>query len=119
MNLDDCSFAVTGKFLSRFCLLHLSYQRFVVGLKLMGADCVNGNELKLSDEIWTEISVAALRWMHRPGVYLPPAGTVSLPVYLLPARQNLLFTLDFQSKSNPASVFYERGIALILTTQLG
>ena len=99
---DDCSFPIFG-------------------LKLMGASCVSGNALTLSDHIFTDMTAVLLHWRRkdaRPAKAHP--NSVSLPVYRYPSRAELLFTLDFSvPDSNVAAAVYQRGVALIAANHLG
>lgn len=86
----------------------------------MGAKCVGDSSLNLCEEIWSELKAVQLKWVHTPGGRAPASDNITLPVYHHPTRQHLLFTLDFKAdKGLQPSVFYERGVALICTTQLG
>ncbi len=85
----------------------------------MGAKCADKQKLSLIDQIWTELPAVRLLWTHVPGGKKPTPDTITLPVYRYPTRDNLLFTLDFKAASASPSVFYERGVAVICTTQLG
>lgn len=87
----------------------------VKGLKLQGAIC-KSNALHLSHAIMTELPNTTLQWVH--------AGTattekITLPVYLNATRSEILFTVDLAV--GPGEIkfnFYERGVALIASTNL-
>lgn len=87
----------------------------------MGAKCAGGSDLSLSDEIWSELSAVQLKWTRvAGGIRAANPQSVTLPVYLHPTRQNLLFTLAFTAaKGLDPRLFSERGVAIICTTQLG
>ncbi|XP_041352869.1 LOW QUALITY PROTEIN: cytoplasmic dynein 1 heavy chain 1-like [Gigantopelta aegis] len=94
-SLDACSFGVTG-------------------LKLQGAVCQQ-NKLQLSSTISTDLPLTLLRWIRNDGSD-PSKSKVVLPVYLNATREQLLFTLDFESVDGPEAKgysFYERGVAII------
>ncbi|XP_043279701.1 dynein heavy chain, cytoplasmic isoform X3 [Venturia canescens] len=95
---DDCSFAVTG-------------------LKLQGAQCKD-NQLYLTSTIMTDLPVTMLRWV-RSSTEEVKKGKLSLPVYLNSTRTELLFTVDLNTatKQDPHS-FYERGVAVLISTAL-
>ncbi|XP_012938795.1 cytoplasmic dynein 1 heavy chain 1 [Aplysia californica] len=95
VNLDDCSFSITG-------------------LKLQGAVCKE-NKLQLSKTISTELPLTILRWIRLEGGKDLSEGKVTLPVYLNATRSQLLLTLDFVPAEGTSQdhSFYERGVALI------
>ncbi|XP_074643936.1 cytoplasmic dynein 1 heavy chain 1-like isoform X2 [Tubulanus polymorphus] len=113
VNLDDCSFGITG-------------------LKLQGATCKN-NKLMLSTIISTDLPVTTITWVRVPvddfnllctstkesQSQIDPTNKgnkVTLPVYLNATRSHLLFTVDFDTEgegSGKDHSFYERGVALI------
>jgi len=101
LKMDECSFGVTG-------------------LKLLGAQCVGGSDLSLTNEIWSELTAMQFKWTRVTGSRPVNPRTVTLPVYLHATRQSLLFTLEFlAAKGLTPNLFYERGVAIICTTQLG
>ena len=84
--------------------------------------------LEISNELYTELAAVKLRWMHVADSSASASATsVTIPIYLNASRSNLLFTLDFETRSarkpdSPASelanlaaeiAFYERGVALV------
>lgn len=86
----------------------------------MGAKCAGQNKLQISDEIAQELPLTALRWEHAPdGVKKSGPAMVTLPVYLYNTRQQLLFTLDFECPNSSPQTYYERGVALVCSSQLG
>ena len=103
LKADDCSFPISG-------------------LKMMGGGCEEGNQLRLSDAIFTDLAAVLLQWRRLEGGKRAKAqpNHVSLPVYRYPSRSELLFTLDFVADSPQAvSLAYERGLALIAANHLG
>lgn len=93
-SLDACSFSVTG-------------------LKLQGAVC-KSNRLSLSSTISTDLPITNLCWVKLDGQ--GAEDKVTLPVYLNTTRDQLLFTLDFDTEgegSGKDHSFYERGVALV------
>lgn len=87
----------------------------------MGAKCAGGSDLSLTNEIWSELPAVQLKWTRVTGGGKGGnAQSITLPVYLHPTRQHLLFTLEFTAaKGLKPHLFYERGVAIICTTQLG
>ncbi|KAJ8666435.1 hypothetical protein QAD02_008097 [Eretmocerus hayati] len=97
-SVDDCSFAVTG-------------------LKLQGAQCKN-NQLYLTSTIMTDLHVTVLRWVRHSSTDLDHKK-LCLPVYLNCMRTELLFTIDLNVAPNQdAHSFYERGVAILVSTAL-
>jgi dynein heavy chain 1 len=86
------------------------------GLKLQGA-VSEGNKLRLTSAMMTDLSLTRLRWTRVQGAQQVEAGTVTLPVYLNANRTEILFTVDI-NVDNPEKKlsFYERGVALFATS---
>ncbi|XP_058810234.1 dynein heavy chain, cytoplasmic isoform X2 [Phymastichus coffea] len=89
----------------------------VTGLKLQGAQCKN-NMLYLTSTIMTDLHVTILKWVKRS-----TTDTVeyklALPVYLNSTRTELLFNVDLQiAPSQDSHSFYERGVAILISTAL-
>uniref|UniRef100_A0A915HKX7 Dynein heavy chain, cytoplasmic n=1 Tax=Romanomermis culicivorax TaxID=13658 RepID=A0A915HKX7_ROMCU len=102
LKFDDCSFGVTG-------------------LKLMGAKSVENSKLTICDQIFTDMRAVQFKWLRAEGKRADKAtsGILTLPVYLHSTRQHLLFTLDFNAADNlEPRIFYERGVAVICSSQL-
>ena len=91
-------------------------------LKLQGGTCHN-NQLKISNDIMTDLHVARLRWLnknHKAAEKIQDkTKTIKLPVYLNATRTDVLFTANFaMAPDQQEQVYYERGVALIASTTL-
>ncbi|XP_037072682.1 LOW QUALITY PROTEIN: dynein heavy chain, cytoplasmic-like [Pollicipes pollicipes] len=87
------------------------------GVKLQGALC-RDNQLQLTTTIQTELPQLQLTWTRGEG-RLPGARYITLPVYLNATRSELLFTVAMQVAGQQSEhSFYERGVALVASTNL-
>ncbi|KAB7502822.1 Dynein heavy chain, cytoplasmic [Armadillidium nasatum] len=87
----------------------------IKGLKLQGAVC-RGNVLKLTSAIMTELPLTTLIWTRHEEV--SSKGKITLPVYLNATRSDLLFTVDLPLEKESPHNIYERGVALLASTNL-
>ena len=90
-------------------------------LKLQGGTCDN-NQLKISNDIITDLHVARLRWLNKNNKnekVVDKTKTINLPVYLNATRTDVLFTANFaMAPDQQEQMYYERGVALIASTTL-
>ncbi|KAF0303391.1 Dynein heavy chain, cytoplasmic [Amphibalanus amphitrite] len=87
------------------------------GLKLQGALC-RDNQLHLTTTIQTELPQVQLTWA-RGETRDPQQRYITLPVYLNATRAELLFTVDLPVAGQQSEhSFYERGVALVASTNL-
>ncbi|XP_015784706.1 dynein heavy chain, cytoplasmic isoform X1 [Tetranychus urticae] len=94
IQMDECSFAVTG-------------------LKLQGAKTI-ANKLYLTSVIMTDSPITRLRWRRADKAGGTKGCRVTLPVYLNLNRSAILFTVDLEAGPNHDEFsFYERGVAFI------
>lgn len=89
----------------------------VTGLKLQGAQCKN-NMLYLTSTIMTDLQVTILKWVRRTSVDATEFK-LALPVYLNSTRTELLFNVDLKvAPGQDSHSFYERGVAILISTAL-
>ena len=87
------------------------------GLKVQGALC-RDNQLHLTTTIQTELPQVQLTWA-RGETRDPQQRYITLPVYLNATRAELLFTVDLPVAGQQSEhSFYERGVALVASTNL-
>lgn len=85
----------------------------IMNLQLEGATTRN-NKLHLTNAMATEIPRASLRWIRKENAANDKIF-ISLPVYLDPTRNDLLFTVEMQpgGQEDDVCTFFERGVAII------
>lgn len=86
----------------------------ILNLQLEGAT-TRENRLHLTTSMATEISKASLRWIKRDASREKDGKLISLPVYLDPTRNDLLFTVEMEPdvEQDDVCAFFERGVAII------
>lgn len=84
-------------------------------MKLQGAVC-RRNVLSLTSAIMTELPLTTLIWTRHEEV--SNVGKITLPVYLNSTRSDLLFTVDLPLENESPHNIYERGVALLASTNL-
>lgn len=85
----------------------------ILNLQLEGAT-TRDNKLCLTNAMATELPKASLRWIRKDAGNNEKPNLISLPVYLDPTRNDLLFTVEMQPDGqNGISAFFERGVAII------
>jgi len=84
----------------------------ILNLQLEGAT-TKDNRLYLTTSMATEIPRASLRWVRKDATN-KDSHYISLPVYLDPTRNDLLFTVEMQPEGQEdVCAFFERGVAII------
>ncbi|CAP31232.1 Protein CBR-DHC-1 [Caenorhabditis briggsae] len=82
----------------------------ISGVDIRGAKSIGGNKLELCELVKSECDVVELSWKQ------DAAEGTRLPLYLYGDRRQLISPLAFHLSS--ATVFYQRGVALVANTTL-